>query len=72
MRVRSRDLVGRKIVGVRWNKFRSHPDTNPNATAGAPHIILDNGSVLRFVVQETEVGEYGVDLAMTKANQREY
>jgi hypothetical protein len=65
----ARALVGRRIVKVELRRF-------PTDRAGAkrndsdywatdPQILLDNGRWLRFNVQETEVGEYGVELVLS-------
>jgi hypothetical protein len=67
--MRARDLIGRKIVGVKWNRFRTEkPGVKPadgDYWATDPVLILDNGRQLRFVVQETDVGEYGVELCLS-------
>lgn len=66
--VRARDLVGRKIVAVRFNRFPAWME-NQRARRGEwannPVLVLDNGRELKFVVQETDVGEYGVELRLT-------
>jgi hypothetical protein len=51
-----KDLIGRKIVAV---NLRSFPD-GKGGTATDPLLTLDNGRRIWFVVDETEVGEYGV------------
>lgn len=49
-------LTGRKIRSI---KLRPFPDGN-GGLAYNPVILLDNGTRLVFIVQETEAGEYGV------------
>lgn len=61
--VQARDLVGRKIVAVEFHPFKCRRHYNEWATQ--PVITLDNGRRLRFVVQETDYGEYGVALALS-------
>jgi hypothetical protein len=56
-----RRVIGRRIVDVELRAF-------PNGKGGQtfnPQIILDNGRALRFIVEETEVGEYGVRPVLT-------
>lgn len=59
-------LIGRKIEHVVLNKF----DDGMGGTATDPFINLDNGATLRFVAQETEVGEYGVKLVYVANRKR--
>jgi len=62
MKATKRSLVGRKIVAVDWRKFGTgRPDLK---TATDPVLYLDNGRAIRFVVIETEVGEYGVAIVI--------
>jgi hypothetical protein len=61
---RSRQLVGRQITAVRWNKFyagkaRGYWSTNPV-------FILDNGDRVCFSVDETETGEYGISVQVVR------
>ena len=51
-----RELVGRKIVGFKANPFAD----GRGGLAHDPALVLDDGSILRFVVEETDVHEYGV------------
>ena len=51
-------LVGRTIVRVELNPF-SDERAGGAGVAYDPSLILDDGTLVRFVVQETEVGEYG-------------
>lgn len=68
-----RSLIGRRIVAVQLNRFDRNVEGQPVRYAGkdrwatAPEIVLDNGQRLRFLVQETEVGEYGVELIISTA-----
>jgi len=55
-----RALVGKKIVAVEVNRFETGRAT-PRCTTD-PKFILDDGSYLYFFVQETEVGDYGVEI----------
>ena len=63
---RKRQLVGRKILDFRRCQFAD----GRGGIAYDPEIILDNGTAIRFVVQETDVGEYGVLLVLA-SNQGE-
>lgn len=56
------DLIGRRIVDVKWNYF----DDGRGGKASAPALYLDNGQMLFFSTQETEHGEYGTALCITK------
>lgn len=51
-----RELIGRTIVDFRLNPFRD----GRGGTAHNPEIVLDDGSVLRFVTEETDVDDYGI------------
>lgn len=53
-------LRGRRIENIRLRPFSD----GKGERAYDPEIILDNGSAIRFVVQETESGEYGVALVV--------
>lgn len=68
-KVRPRDLIGRKIVAVKLCRFQTMRDgakpTDEDYWATDPVITLDNGRRLAFIVQETEVGEYGVALCLS-------
>lgn len=67
MKARRRDLIGRKIVDVQFNRFRARPDSGVDRSiATDPTLILDNGARLRFSVEETEIGEYGVAILIDK------
>ena len=51
-------LVGRRIVRVRLNPFAD----GRGGWAYQPAIYLDNGTVVSFMTDETEIGEYGTQL----------
>jgi hypothetical protein len=61
MRTNVKHLVGRKIVSVDMRPF----DDGKGGVAHNPLLILDNGRRLFFVAEETEVGEYGVQICIT-------
>ena len=69
-------LIGRRIVAVQLNRFDRNVEGQPvryegkDRWATAPEIVLDNGQRLRFLVQETDVGEYGVELILSTAHLR--
>lgn len=59
-----KSLIGRTITDVKMNPFAD----GRGGTAHDPRITLDDGRVLMFVTEETDVGEYGVALmALRKA-----
>jgi len=66
MRARKHNLVGRRIVDVEWHRFARSPEISPKLDGTQPVLVLDNGTRVWFVVQESEVGEYGVALCITK------
>jgi hypothetical protein len=66
MKASKRDLVGRKIVSIDFHGFAPRPDRDKRKTATDPRIVLDSGRVLWFVVDETEVGEYGVAICISE------
>lgn len=51
-------LIGRTIVDVKTNPF----DNGKGGKAHDPRIVLDNGRELAFCTEETEVGEYGIEI----------
>jgi hypothetical protein len=61
-------LLGRRIEHVILNEFDSGRVDVP--VAHDPTIILDNGASIRFVVQETEVGEYGIEIVYVPNRKR--
>ena len=58
----NRRLRGRRIIKAKARSFRTGRKEDPWATD--PHLILDDGSVIWFVVDETEVGCYGVSVCI--------
>jgi hypothetical protein len=62
--MRKTDLIGRKIVAVDWGRFATGQPQHPRTTQ--PMLTLDNGRKLHFIVCETETGEYGVEMHITK------
>lgn len=62
----ARLLVGRKIAGFEPRPF----DDRRGGTAHHPVLMLDNGALLRFVVEETDTGDYGVLPVYVKPPQR--
>lgn len=56
-RATKRDLKGRRIVDVNLNRFSN----GRGGWAYAPAILLDNGVLLTFDVQETDTPDYGVE-----------
>ena len=55
-------LKGKKIKKAHLNPF---PDGR-GGKAYRPHIVLEDGTIISFVVQETDVGEYGVEPIILK------
>jgi len=55
-----KQVVGQKITKVLLNRFRNEKGCWP-PFAYRPEIHLEDGTVIRFHVQETDVGEYGVE-----------
>jgi hypothetical protein len=55
-------ILGKRIVEVNMNPF---PD-GMGGTTHNPVFTLEDGSQVRFAVQETEVGEYGIELVYRK------
>ena len=60
-------VIGRKIVRVILNRFPTGVAENPYAYN--PVFVLDDGTTIHFVAQETDVGEYGVFPAVHKYQQ---
>lgn len=51
-----RKVVGKRVKNIRLNPFSD----GRKRTAYEPVIEFEDGTTMRFVVTETEVGEYGV------------
>lgn len=64
-RCAARRLVGRTIVAVDLRPFDAGSDESPRGTTFAPVLTLDDGTRVRFVVDETEGSEYGVTVCVT-------
>lgn len=63
----SKELVGRKIVGYNPRLFRAGSfGYRAKQWAHDPELILDNGWILRFHVEETDCGFYGVGICIDK------
>ena len=60
--VRCHQLMGRRIVGLRLNKFSD----GKGGWATNPMLTLDNGLEMWFVVQKTEAGDYGIEICTGK------
>ena len=61
----TRRLKGRRIVSVKMNAFGTgRPGWNDYGRD--PEITLYDSSLIRFAVEETGVGQYGVDLVVVK------
>jgi len=60
-------LAGRRIVRVEMHPFpdgRGRDSPLPRGQATAPCFFLDDGQVVTFYTQETEVGEYGTGISV--------
>jgi hypothetical protein len=56
-------LIGRRIVRVKLNSFRD----GRSGWVADPTLFLDDGTALRFIVKETELGaDYGIELVLRK------
>ena len=60
MRWNKRSVIGRRIVDVRLNSFDGGNEFR-RMTCHDVAIVLDDGAEIRFNVEETEVGVYGVE-----------
>lgn len=54
-------LAGKRIKRALLNPF---PDGR-GGKAYSPSLLMEDGTIVRFSVQETDVGEYGVDPTVT-------
>jgi hypothetical protein len=67
MKATKKHLVGRTIVDVDPGPFSN----GKGGTAHDPTLTLDDGRKVFFVVEETEVGKYGISLCIsTRPNRR--
>lgn len=59
-------LKGRRIVKVEPRAFRTGKKTESRECSWTydPYFTLDDGSRIHFVVEETEVGAYGINVVM--------
>lgn len=57
-------IRGRKIVKIDWNEFNTGRQDSHGKLAKStdPKFYLDDGSILTFSVEETEIGEYGISV----------
>lgn len=62
MGFRSRDVIGKRIVRVKLNRF----STGRTGWTFNPVFVLEDGSELCFVVDETEVDCYGITPVLRK------
>jgi len=58
----------RKLKGKTISKVKLNPFNGGTGQAYNPEITFTDGTLLRFVVQETETGEYGVGLIVEVKN----
>ena len=60
--MRVRNVVGKRIVSMRLNRFNTGRSTGRGGKAWSfdPVIELEDGSKITFSVDETEVGSYGI------------
>ncbi len=65
--MRKSDLIGRTIVAIETNHFlRGMHSESRMGFAHQYTLILDNGARVSFEAEETEVGEYGVEIFVHK------
>jgi hypothetical protein len=64
---RARDFIGRTIVAVDFRQFSD----GKGGWAHNPVLVFDNGRKVYFVVEETEVGGYGVEMCLTPRPRKE-
>ncbi len=66
--MRTRDIIGKRIVAVRLNRFNTGRSTGNGGKAWSfdPTFVLDDGTAVSFVVDETEVGEYGIHIVVSR------
>lgn len=66
----SRDVVGRRIVAVQQVRFQARP--RGPAVIDVLGLVLDNGSIIKPITVETELGEYAHDFVVSKAPTTRY
>jgi hypothetical protein len=74
----NRRLRGRRIVKIKLNPFDGADRSTglygeektgvPREMSTNPEIFLDDGTIVRFHVEETNIGDYGVRLILTDAD----
>lgn len=65
-------LRGKVVAGVRLRRFPAWAGRNESRKgqyATDPEIVFKDGTVLRFVTQETDIGEYGTALCIRAPEQ---
>jgi hypothetical protein len=56
-------LKGRRIVGIRWNAFKTgRPRGRGQGWTTDPVFVLDDGTKFGLSVEETEGGDYGISV----------
>ena len=58
----ARLLIGKTIKSIALCPFEPLLDATSDEPATDPVILFTDGTTLRFLVEETEVGEYGIHL----------
>lgn len=69
MKATRQALIGRTITDVDFRPFAAGDGGENSRNMGKAHnprITLDNGRAMYFVTEETEVGEYGTQVCITK------
>jgi hypothetical protein len=61
MKARKSSLIGHTIIDVQFHSF----DDGRGGATDDPTLVLDNGRRVDFMVRETEVGRYGVEIEIT-------
>lgn len=65
MPLNPRWLVGKVIAKVEMGPFDGWPDDD-HKVCHSPIITFTDGSSIRFVTEETDLGEYGTDIVYSK------
>ena len=70
--MRTRDIIGKRIVAVCLNRFSTGRKTGKGGTAWSfdPVLVLDDGTQVGVTVEETDVGRYGVSLVASKPRRK--
>jgi hypothetical protein len=64
----AKKLRGKKLARLTVNIFETGQDQHPLTCS--PKLHFADGTVLRFVVNETEHGEYGLELVLDESAKR--